>query len=61
MLGRLGLMLLTALDIRYKTYMNEKAVFLSNFNGYLSDSFKERLAFNITDSSAYLRDNNISF
>jgi len=53
MLGRLGFMLLTALYVRYKTNVYEQAVFLAYFNRYLSDSFKERLALNIADSSAY--------
>ena len=52
-------MFLTALYVRHKAYMNEKAVFLADFKRYLSDSLQKRLAFYISDSTAYFRDDDI--
>ena len=59
MLGRLGLVLVGAGNIRNQRYMQEAAVFRL-FNGNLSDCFNERLGFHITDCTADFRNDNIS-
>ena len=60
MLCRLGLMLLAALDIRYKANMNEQAILKTNLERNLSNSLKKRLALYIADCTTDFGDNNIS-
>ena len=52
-------MLLTALDIRNKCYMNENAVFSADLKRYLTDSLQKRLALDIAYSTADFGNNNI--
>ena len=52
-------MFLTALDIRNEGYVDENAVFSAHLKRYLTDSLKERLAFDITYRTADFCDDNI--
>ena len=59
-LGRLGFELTCSSYIRNKCYMDIQDVVTVNFFFYLTDSFKERQAFNIADGTADLCNNKIS-
>lgn len=52
-------MFLTALDIGNESYMNKDAVLSADFKRYLTDSLKERLAFDIANRTADFRNYNI--
>ena len=58
-LGRLGLMFAGAFQVRNESYMDEQAVFLADFQGYLTNGFHERLGFNVADSAAYFGYDNV--
>ena len=65
MLRRFRLEFIRTTDVRHKTNMNKKTISSANFKSKLTNSFQERLTFNITRSStnfhnAHIRSSKIS-
>ena len=60
-LSWLSLHLTRCFKIRNKCYMNKNCVLMSDFMLELSDCFKERLTFDIADSTTYFYNCNLSF
>ena len=59
MLRRLGFVLIRAGEIRHKRYVNVQAVARPNFVTNLTNGFEERLAFDVADRAANLRNDHV--